>query len=122
MSAHFALDGNSSLISSTYTEIKDAKLQVPTIEYTMPSFRLSNYPNPFETSTTLAYYLPKSGLVTMSLFDQNGRVVKETNLGELTEGYHSYLLEGSGLTPGSYFCKLNLSGSKTETIRILKTN
>ncbi len=122
MSANFTLDGSSSFISNSYTEIKDAKLQVPTIEYTMPSLRLSNYPNPFNASTTLAYYLPKSGLVTISLFDQNGRIVKEIKLGELAEGYQSYILEGSGLPSGSYFCKLNLSGNKTETIRILKMN
>ncbi|NVO20053.1 MAG: T9SS type A sorting domain-containing protein [Bacteroidetes bacterium] len=121
MKASFTLDGNTSIVSNTYTEITDAGLQAPTIEYTKPSLRLSNYPNPFGASTTLAYYLPRNGSVTLTLYDQSGQVVREYNQGEQTEGYHSMLVEGSGLTPGSYFCKISLSGSETQTIRLLKS-
>ncbi|MBK7028338.1 MAG: T9SS type A sorting domain-containing protein [Bacteroidales bacterium] len=122
MSAKFTLNGNSSLVSNTYTEIKDAKLQAPVIEYSMPALKLSNYPNPFTTSTTLAYYLPNSGDVNIAIFDYNGRQIREYKIGEVAQGYHSLTIEGSGLTPGSYFCKLSLSGSNTQTIRLLKTN
>jgi len=122
MKAKITLNGNTSLISRDYTEIKDARLQAPVIEYTLPSLRLSNYPNPFAASTTLSYYLPESGTVTIALYDHNGRVVREYNQGELAAGYHTLAIEGSGLTPGSYFCKLNLSGSNTQTIRLLKTH
>jgi hypothetical protein len=121
MTANFTLDGNTSIVSNTYTEITDAGLQAPVIEYTKPSLRLSNFPNPFGPSTTLAYYLPENGPVTIAVYDQNGRAVRNYNLGELTEGYHSLTIEGSGLTPGSYFCRITLSGTNTQTIRLLKT-
>lgn len=122
MNGKFSLNGNTSLISNTLTEIKDAKLQAPTIEYTMPALKLSNYPNPFAASTTLAYYLPNSGNVNIAILDYNGRLIREYNLGELAQGYHTLTIEGSGMTPGSYFCKLNLAGSTPQTIRLLKTN
>lgn len=122
MNINFSLNGNTSLIKSDYTEIRDAKLEAPGIEYTMPAIRLSNYPNPFGATTTLSYYLPSAGDVTITLFDYNGRTVREYKEGTLTEGYHTLILEGSGLTPGSYFCKLSLSGNSTQTIRLLKTN
>jgi len=121
MKAQFTLDGNTSLVNTALNEIKDAKLQIPSIEYALPSLRLSNYPNPFAVTTTLSFYLPESGSVSFSIFDQNGRMVKEIKAGEMTEGNNTYILEGSGLTPGSYYCKLNLNGKKAETIRILKT-
>ena len=121
MVANFTLDGNTSIVSNTYTEITDAGLQAPAIEYTKPSLRLSNYPNPFGSSTTLAYYLPANGPVAIVLYDQNGRTVREYNLGELSGGYHSLVIEGSGLPPGSYFCRITLSGSSTQTIRLLKS-
>jgi len=121
MTANFTLDGNTSIVSNTYTEITNAGLQAPSIEYTKPSLRLSNYPNPFGSSTTLAYYLPNNGPVSIALYDQNGRIVREYNLGEITEGYHTLAIEGSGLTPGSYFCRITLSGSETQTIRLLKS-
>lgn len=122
MNGKFSLNGNSCLVSNTLTEIKDAKLQAPTIEYTMPALKLSNYPNPFASSTTLAYYLPNSGNVNIAILDYNGRLIREYNLGELAQGYHTLTLEGSGMTPGSYFCKLSLAGSTPQTIRLLKTN
>jgi hypothetical protein len=122
MSVNLSLNGSTSLVNNDLTEIKSAKLEAPTIEYSKPSLRLSNYPNPFATTTTLNYFLPESGAVTVGLYDQNGRLIKEYKLGELAEGYHTYTLEGSGLTPGNYYCKLNLSGVNTETIRLLKTN
>jgi hypothetical protein len=121
MTASFTLDGSTSIVSNTYTEITDAGLQAPVIEFTKPSLRLSNFPNPFGSSTTLAYYLPESGPVTITLYDQSGRPVREYNPGELTEGYHSLIIEGSGLTPGSYTCRITLSGSNTQTIRLLKS-
>jgi hypothetical protein len=119
MTANFTLDGNTSLVSKTYTEITDAGLQAPAIEYAKPSLRLSNYPNPFGSSTTLAYFLPADGSVTIALYDQSGRNVREYNQGEQNEGYHTLLIEGSGLTPGSYFCRIT-SGGNTQTIRLLK--
>jgi len=122
MKAKLTLNGNTSLISTDYTEIKDARLQAPVIAYSVPSLRLSNYPNPFAATTTLSYYLPESGTVSIALYDHNGRVVREYNQGELAAGYHTLAIEGSGLTPGSYFCKLNLSGNNTQTIRLLKTH
>ena len=48
-----------------------------------------NYPNPFNPITTISYYLPKSELVDITIYDITGRIVK--NLVSTTQkaGYNS---------------------------------
>lgn len=42
------------------------------------SFQLfQNYPNPFNPSTTIEYFIPKSGKVEIMVFDMNGRLIKK---------------------------------------------
>ena len=54
-----------------------------------------NYPNPFNPETTIKYSVPKAGLVKISVYDLNGKLI---NL--VTEGYH---------TIGNYTETVNLS-------------
>lgn len=43
-----------------------------------------NYPNPFNPETTIKYSVPKAGLVKLSVYDLNGKMIKL-----VTEGYHT---------------------------------
>jgi len=36
---------------------------------------LQNFPNPFNPSTTIAYQLPKTGMVDVKVYDINGRLI-----------------------------------------------
>ncbi len=54
-----------------------------------------NYPNPFNPETTIKYSVPKAGLVKISVYDLNGKMIKL-----VTENYH---------TIGNYTETVNLS-------------
>ena len=120
MEARFTLDGNSSLAGKDYSEITGARFRMPMVECVKPELKISNFPNPFTTATTLSYFLPEDGPVSVVLFNQVGKMVKEFTPGDQTQGYHNLELDGAGLPPGYYYCRISHAGS-TESIRILKT-
>ena len=74
-----------------------------------------NYPNPFRHSTTIPFQVPEEQQVTLGLYDALGRRVKTLVDERLQSGTYTYLLEGSSLPPGLYFCKLSADG--TENVR-----
>ena len=65
--------------------------QVSIIDETFPiTYNLHNaYPNPFNPVTTLRYNLPEDGLVTITIYDMMGRIVKTMVNSEQTAGYKS---------------------------------
>jgi hypothetical protein len=70
-------------------------------------FRLDqNYPNPFNPGTTIRYQLPARSRVTLRVFDLLGREI--ATLVDLLEepGYKSVAFDGSGLTSGVYYLRL----------------
>jgi subtilisin-like proprotein convertase family protein len=67
------------------------------------SFRLSAYPNPFNSETTLTLAIPATGRVTVTLFDMLGREVETLTDEMLSPGLHRLPVHGAGLASGSYF-------------------
>ena len=83
------------------------------IDYLLPTqIKLTqNYPNPFNPSTTIEFEIPKSGLVSLFVYNILGQKV-----GTLIDGYKkagSYKVEfdASKLASGIYFYKLLSNGS-----------
>lgn len=69
-----------------------------------------NYPNPFNPVTKISFDLPKSGLVTLKIFDVLGREVK-TLVNEVKNA-GSYLVDfdASTFSSGTYFYRLESNG------------
>lgn len=76
------------------------------------------YPNPFATSTTLAFGLPAAAHVTIELFDVLGRRAAVVEDGVRSGGMHELRLDGSKLANGVYFCRLR-AGQAVRTARIV---
>ena len=83
------------------------------------SFTLSqNYPNPFNPSTTIKFSVPQSGVVSIKLYDING---KETGilLNEFVKpGTYSFNFNSSGLASGVYFYRLT-AGNYSEVKKMI---
>jgi parallel beta-helix repeat protein/predicted outer membrane repeat protein len=82
----------------------------------------SNYPNPFNASTTISYQLPEASLVTLDIFDMLGRKI-ETLIDNRpnTAGEHKITWDASGHSSGTYFYRLRAHGSSiTEKMLFLK--
>ncbi len=77
-----------------------------------------NYPNPFNPSTTIRYGLPNRSNVTLSVFNTLGQAAAELVSGEQDAGYHEVKFDGSGLSSGVYFYRMQ-AGSFTETKKLL---
>jgi len=65
-----------------------------------------NYPNPFNPTTTILYGVPNDGLVTMKIYDINGKEIKTLVNEPKTAGYYTTVFNASGLSSGVYFYKL----------------
>ena len=70
-----------------------------------------NFPNPFNPSTSLSFVLPESEVVSLTIYDIQGRVIKSLETGWLTAGRHLYTwhgLDGSGspVAAGVYLARV----------------
>lgn len=70
-----------------------------------------NYPNPFNPSTTITFGLPSAQNVTISIYDELGRLVKVILNGRFDAGMHQTLWDGTDasgafVNSGTYFYRL----------------
>ncbi len=77
-----------------------------------------NYPNPFNTRTTIYYSLPKSGRVQFSIYDLTGYEVARLIDGEQSAGYRQVTWDASNVSSGIYFYRLQ-AGDFVQTHKML---
>ncbi len=66
-----------------------------------------NYPNPFNPSTKIKFSIVKNTNVTLRVFNSLGVLVKELIINQkLTPGEYEVEFDGSELSSGVYFCKM----------------
>lgn len=86
------------------------------------AYRLSqNFPNPFNPTTHIEYSLPRSGVVTLKVYNVLGQVVESLASGFQSAGLHTAVFDGQNLASGVYFYRLQASGySLTRKMVLLK--
>ena len=70
-------------------------------------YLFQNYPNPFNPSTMIKYKIPESGLVTIKVYDALGREIATLVNEEKPVGSYEIKFDGSNLSSGVYFYRLN---------------
>ena len=80
-----------------------------------PEELFSVYPNPFETSATIAYTLEKGGPVVIEIYDVLGRKVATLVNQDMPPGTHRVAFEGEGYSNGLYILTL-----KTDETRVAR--
>ncbi len=78
---------------------------------------LSNYPNPFNPTTTIAYNLQKTQVIRISLYNILGQLVSTLVNGVQSEGVHQLEINGTQLPSGVYEVVFQ-TGSAYKTIKI----
>ena len=68
--------------------------------------RISNYPNPFRTNTTIEYNHLYSGNAKIELYSITGTLVRTLHSGFLTKGKHKFHLSSEGLPSGVYIYEI----------------
>jgi hypothetical protein len=72
------------------------------------SYKLEqNYPNPFNPSTSIKFDLPKSGFVTLKVYNSIGKEVATLVSESMSAGNHQVSFDASSLTSGLYFYKIS---------------
>ena len=86
---------------------------------------MPNYPNPFNPVTVVPYSLPEASLVTMKVYDVNGRLVRTLleNVGQ-SAGFYRVTWDGldaqnRSVGSGVYVCRVvrtSVSGGPVQTL------
>ena len=86
------------------------------------SYMLSqNHPNPFNPSTRIEYAVPKSGIVSLRVFDMLGREVAVLVDGSVEAGWYSVNFNAQNLSSGVYLYRLESRGfAQTLKMVVLK--
>jgi hypothetical protein len=118
-SAVFAVT-NLSLTASTFTfQTSSVTLNVKSQNAALSpfSFKLEqNYPNPFNPATTIAYEVPGLSMMTLKIFDILGREVAVLVDGVQSSGRYTVTFDGSRLSSGLYFYRLQARSLAGQTI------
>ena len=65
-----------------------------------------NYPNPFNPITKIDFEIPENAKIILSIFDITGRLIATPVNGKKEAGYYSVDFDGSNLSSGVYFYKI----------------
>ncbi len=96
--------------------VKNISTEIPS------AYSLSqNYPNPFNPITNVKFSIVKAGDVRLSVFDVTGRKVEVLVNERMNAGTYEAAFDGSGLTSGVYFYRMQAEGfSETRRMILLK--
>ena len=88
-----------------------------------PGLFLQAYPNPFKSSTSISFSLPAGGIISLSIYDINGRKVCDFSDKNYPAGTSSIIWNGDdghgrSVIPGIYVCRLT-EGDQSRSIRII---
>jgi len=94
--------------SHKYHQLKDeVEISVPT------DFNMSqNFPNPFNPGTKISFSIPKSGFVSLKVYDLLGKEVATVVSGNRSPGNYTEFFDASSLPSGVYVYQLQAEGVK----------
>jgi len=65
------------------------------------------YPNPFNPITHIKFAIPENALISVIIYDINGRVIEVLTDGMVQAGYHNLIWDSGNNPSGLYFVKLS---------------
>lgn len=114
-------DGNTDDTGTAYIFHNDGLgIEEQIIQYSAIEF-LSNYPNPFNPSTSIKFSIKNESRINLTVFNTKGQKIKTLANNDFAQGSHSIIWNGDDeygkhVCSGLYFYKLSANG-KTEVIK-----
>lgn len=113
---HFTNYSNLSILNGLIVEQVITVVDHPTGS-TPEIFTLNqNYPNPFNPETTISFSLGRESELSLTVYDVAGRKIKELFRGEKSAGQHTINFNGSDLSSGIYYYRLNLKNENKNRV------
>ena len=86
-----------------------------------PAIQMTNYPNPFNPSTTIEFSIQNDSEINLSIFNIKGQKIKNLTTDIFSIGTHSIIWNGDNeigkpVSSGIYYFKLCING-KTEAVK-----
>lgn len=106
---------------TTYVQIRSGLVGIGDGEaLPIEQFRLlHNYPNPFNPSTTIEYFVPKRAEITVEIYNVTGQKVQTLSSGVQNAGNYSLTFDGKNVASGVYFYRLSANGLTVQTRKML---
>ncbi|MCX6224716.1 MAG: YCF48-related protein [Bacteroidia bacterium] len=112
----FAISGNGTILRTDNT-LPVQLMNEPPTEFTLDQ----NFPNPFNLSTEIGFYVPHDGLLSLKVYDLLGNQVETLINEKLQPGRYSKTFNASGLPGGVYFYRIQASEfNQTRKLLLLK--
>lgn len=90
----------------TYT----SALEVIIGSFPLESTFAQNFPNPFNPSTTIRFFLQKEGRASICVYDGAGRMVRVLADAFMGSGWHEIVFDAGGLASGTYILRFEVGG------------
>ena len=108
----FGQESLQAIVASGSNSVKLLEKELPT------EYSITNYPNPFNPTTTINYQLPADSFVKIKLYDLRGNEIAVLVNEKKDAGFYNIQFNGSKLASGVYFLVIN-AGSFVQTKKIM---
>jgi hypothetical protein len=113
------VNGHSAILANGEVTIEEPNVEVPVLSDVTKLH--SNYPNPFNPTTTIKYFVKAGETATLQIFNAKGQLVQTATLNETTINGGTYTFEGSKYGSGIYFYRLKTDNySEVKKMMMLK--
>jgi hypothetical protein len=128
VNALYAFRGNNTLefwkyspvFFSVFAQPKGFPSEMAAGSQNISGYKLLVAPNPFARTTSVSYAVPKSGNVSLRLYDVTGKLVTTLANGYVTAGNHSTLVNAEKLASGIYLLKFESDNYTTSSKLIIE--
>lgn len=79
------------------------------------------YPNPVFEQATLKFSLPEAGNTALTIYDLQGKIIQNINIGMLKKGTNMYTFKNEGFNNGTYIASIT-SGSYKKVVKFVVKN
>lgn len=115
-------DMQCNILSNVYLNINRMNTFKTGIEDALPDYTINCFPNPVHHSLSIAYSLPESGQVEITIVNSLGETIAK--IADNTQDAGSYLLKfdpiSYGLNNGVYYCRMQVNGQSSDFSKVVR--